>query len=150
MPDDLFSISDVAHAFGLSVPALRYYEERGLIEASERRGRVRYFSRDDLCRLAYVQLWHEDGMLSLADTQAIVESDTVTDRSRLIEDQAARMRERIGNLSRAVAVLEHMLGCRTDRARDCPMTGTYIRARVDAALSGEDFADDFLPKAVEP
>ncbi len=61
MPDDLFSITDVAHAFGLSVPALRYYEERGLIEASERRGRVRYYSRDDLGRLAYIQLWHEDG-----------------------------------------------------------------------------------------
>ncbi|TRB81503.1 MerR family transcriptional regulator, partial [Mannheimia haemolytica] len=58
--------------------------------------------------------------------------------------------ERISHLSRAVAVLEHMLGCRTDRARDCPTTGGYIRARVDAALSGEDFADDFLPKASEP
>ncbi len=56
------------------------------------------------------------------------------------------MRERISHLSRAVAVLEHMLGCRTDRARDCPTTGGYIRARVDAALSGEDFADDFLPR----
>lgn len=150
MPDDLFSIADVARAFGLSVPTLRYYEERGLVEASERRGRVRYYSRDDLGRLAYVQLWHEDGMLSLADTRAIVESDTVVDRSRLIEDQAARMRERIANLSRAVAVLEHMLGCRTDRARDCPTTAGYIHARVDAALSGEHFADDFLPQAAEP
>ncbi len=68
----------------------------------------------------------------------------------MIEDQAARMRERISHLSRAVAVLEHMLGCRTDRhATALPPAGT-IRARVDAALSGEDFADDFLPKASEP
>ena len=144
------TIGGLSERTGVATSALRYYEERGLIEASERRGRVRYYSRDDLGRLAYIQLWHEDGMLSLADTQAIVDSDTVADRSRLIEDQAARMRERISHLSRAVAVLEHMLGCRTDRARDCPTTGGYIRARVDAALSGEDFADDFLPKASEP
>ncbi len=38
MPDDLFSIPTVAHASDCPVPALRYYEERGLIEASERRG----------------------------------------------------------------------------------------------------------------
>lgn len=142
---DLFSISDVARAFGLSVPALRYYEERGLVTASERRGRVRYYSRSDLARLAYVQLWHDDGMLSLADTRAIVDSGTVGDRKRLIEEQRDRMTDRIRHLSRAVAVLEHMLGCRTDTALECPMTGGYIGARVDAALSGEDFADDFLP-----
>lgn len=150
MGDDLFSIADVARAFGLSVPALRYYEERGLMEASERRGRVRYYSREDLGRLAYIQLWHEDGLLSLADTQAIVETGTVNNRRRLIEQRAAQMRDRITSLSRAVAVLEHMLGCRTDRARDCPTTMGYIRARVDAALAGEDFADDFLPQQGDP
>ena len=145
---DLFPIGEVARAFGLSVPALRYYEERGLVTSSERRGRVRYYRRDDLARLAYVQLWHDDGMLSLADTQAIVDSGTVGDRMRLIGEQRDKMNERIRNLSRAVAVLEHMLGCSTDRALECPITGRYIRARVDASLSGEDFADDFLPGAV--
>jgi len=144
---DLFPIGQVARAFGMSVAALRYYDELGLVPSSERRGRVRYYTRDGLARLAYVQLWHHDGLLSLADTQAIVDSDTVGERNRMIEEQCESMKERVRSMSRAVAVLEHMLGCRTDKARDCPVTGGYIRARVDAALAGDDFADDFLPPA---
>ncbi|MFH9754892.1 MerR family transcriptional regulator [Streptomyces griseus] len=53
---DLYSISEVAEAFGLTVATLRFYEERGLVRHSERRGRVRYYRRADLAQLAYAQL----------------------------------------------------------------------------------------------
>ncbi|MFJ1720814.1 MerR family transcriptional regulator [Streptomyces sp. NPDC088244] len=142
---DLYSISEVAEAFGISVAALRFYEERGLVRHSERRGRVRHYTREDLAPLAYVQLWHDDGMLTLAETSAIVDSETVADRLGLITAQRDAMLERIEKLNRAVAVLSHMLGCRTDRALDCSMTGAYIRGRVDAALSGTPHTSDFLP-----
>ncbi|MFJ1801758.1 hypothetical protein [Streptomyces sp. NPDC088180] len=39
-------------------------------------------------------------------------------------------------MERAAGVLTHMLDCRTDRALECPMTGAYVRGRVDAALDG--------------
>ncbi|MER6723817.1 MerR family transcriptional regulator [Streptomyces halstedii] len=142
---DLYSISEVAEAFGLTVAALRFYEERGLVRHSERRGRVRQYSRDDLARLAYAQLWHEDGLLTLTETSAIVDSEKVADRLGLITAQRDAMLERIEKLDRAVSVLTHMLGCRTDKALDCPMTGAYIRGRVDAALSGTPHTTDFLP-----
>ncbi|MDG3014362.1 MerR family transcriptional regulator [Speluncibacter jeojiensis] len=149
MPE-LHPIDEVAQAFRISVPALRYYEEQDLVRSSERRARVRQYDRDALRRLAYVQLWHDDGMLSLADSRAIVDSGTAEDRRRLIEEQRDAINARIRSLSRAVAVLEHMLGCTTDRALECPVTGGYIEARVDAALSGQDFADDFLPGGSAP
>ncbi|MFB7134438.1 MerR family transcriptional regulator [Streptomyces sp. NPDC056237] len=142
---DLYSISEVADAFGLTVPALRFYEERGLVRHSVRRGRVRYYTREDLARLAYAQLWHDDGMLTLAETSAIVDSEKVEDRLGLITTQRDAMRRRIEKLDRAVAVLNHMLGCRTDDALACPMTGDYIRGRVDAALSGTPHITDFFP-----
>ncbi|MFF9508081.1 MerR family transcriptional regulator [Streptomyces sp. NPDC014724] len=142
---DLYSISEVADAFGLTVPALRFYEERGLVRHSVRRGRVRYYTREDLARLAYAQLWHDDGMLTLAETSAIVDSEKVEDRLGLITAQREAMRRRIEKLDRAVAVLNHMLGCRTDDALACPMTGDYIRGRVDAALSGTPHITDFFP-----
>ncbi|MEU6117321.1 MerR family transcriptional regulator [Streptomyces sp. NPDC047117] len=144
MPE-LWSISEVARAFGLSVSALRYYEECGLVRSTERRGRVRFYDRAALEQLAYVQLWRDDGLMSVADTAAVVGSDSVADRRTLISAQREVMLARIRSLTRAAAVLEHMLGCRTDRALECPMTGAYINSRVDAALSGEDFVDDFLP-----
>ncbi|GAA0447983.1 MerR family transcriptional regulator [Streptomyces olivaceiscleroticus] len=144
MPE-LWSISEVAKAFGLSVPALRYYEECGLVRSTERRGRVRYYDRAALEQLAYVQLWRDDGLMSVADTAAVVNSDSVADRRTMISAQREVMLARIRSLTRAAAVLEHMLGCRTDRALECPMTGAYVSSRVDAALSGEEFVDDFLP-----
>ncbi|MFF8918809.1 MerR family transcriptional regulator [Streptomyces sp. NPDC015032] len=141
---DLYSISEVAEAFGLTVPALRFYEERGLLRHSERRGRVRYYSREDLARLAYAQLWHDDGMLTLAETSAIVGSEKVEDRLGLITAQRDAMLQRIEKLNHAVAVLSHMLGCRTDDALACPMTGEYIRGRVDAALNSTPHVTDFF------
>ncbi|MGV9271508.1 MerR family transcriptional regulator [Kitasatospora sp. NPDC003701] len=145
MEQQLFSISAVAKAFGLSVPALRYYEERGLIRPAARRGRVRYYDHAGLEQLAYAQLWHDDGLMPIADTAAVVESEHVEDRHALIAGQREEMLARIRRLTRAAAVLEHMLECPSDRPLDCPMTGAYIRARVDAALTGREFTDDFLP-----
>ncbi|MGY3680602.1 MerR family transcriptional regulator [Streptomyces sp. TE33382] len=144
---DLYSISEVAEAFGLTVAALRFYEERGLVQHSERRGRVRHYRREDLARLAYAQLWHDDGMLTLTETSAIVDSEQLDDRLSLIAAQRDAMLDRIEKLDRAVAVLTHMLGCRTDKALDCPMTGGYIRGRVDAALDGTPHTTDFWPEA---
>ncbi|MDX3503413.1 MerR family transcriptional regulator [Streptomyces sp. ATCC51928] len=133
-------------AFGLTVATLRFYEERGLVRHSERRGRVRYYRRADLARPAYAQLWHEDGLRTLAETSAIVDSDRLGDRLALIAGQRDALRERIGRLERAVGVLTHMLDCRTDRALECPMTGTYIRGRVDAALDGTPEPTGFWPE----
>ncbi|MFF3174575.1 MerR family transcriptional regulator [Streptomyces sp. NPDC057900] len=143
----LYSITEVAEAFGLTVATLRFYEDRGLIRHSERRGRVRQYSREDLARLAYAQLWHEDGMLTLTETSAIVDSERLVDRLELIAAQRDAMLEKIQKMRGAVAVLDHMLGCRTDRALDCPMTGDYIRGRVDATLDGTPHTTDFWPES---
>ncbi|MEV5260087.1 MerR family transcriptional regulator [Streptomyces anulatus] len=143
---DLYSISEVAEAFGLTVATLRFYEERGLVQHSERRARVRHYRRADLARLAYAQLWHEDGLLTLAETSAIVDSDRLGDRLALIATQREALRARIGKMERAVGVLTHMLDCRTDRALECPMTGAYVRGRVDAALDGTPEPTGFWPE----
>lgn len=143
---DLYSISEVADAFGLTVATLRFYEERGLVRHSERRARVRHYRRADLARLAYAQLWHEDGLLTLAETSAIVDSDRLADRLALIATQREALRARMGKMERAAGVLTHMLDCRTDRALDCPMTGAYVRGRVDAALDGTPEPTGFRPE----
>ncbi|MFJ5048669.1 MerR family transcriptional regulator [Streptomyces sp. NPDC088719] len=143
---DLYSISEVAEAFGLTVATLRFYEERGLVQHSERRARVRHYRRADLARLAYAQLWHEDGLLTLAETSAIVDSDRLGDRLGLIATQREALRARMGRMERAVRVLTHMLDCRTDRALECPMTGAYVRGRVDAALDGTPEPTGFWPE----
>ncbi|WP_320775469.1 MerR family transcriptional regulator [Streptomyces sp. CRN 30] len=141
----LYSISEVARAFGVSVPTLRYYEECGLIRATARRGRVRHYDRAALERLAYAQLWHGDGMMPLAETAAIMTSERAPERHALITAQHDAVRERIARLTRAAATLRHMLDCPADHPLDCPVTGAYIRARVDAALGGESLPEPVFP-----
>ncbi|MFD4945853.1 hypothetical protein ACFVYE_23845 [Streptomyces sp. NPDC058239] len=76
------------------------------------------------------------GRLTLSETSAIVESEKAEERLELSTAQRDMMVQRIEKLDRAVAALGHMLGCRTDNALDCPMTGGYILGRIDAALRG--------------
>ncbi|MFE7638729.1 MerR family transcriptional regulator [Kitasatospora sp. NPDC057518] len=142
---ELHSITEVSAAFGLSVPALRYYEECGLIAPAARRGRVRYYDRESLERLALVQLWHVDGMIPVSGTAAVLASERAADRTALLHAQRDGMLERARRLEHAAAVLTHMLLCSRDRPLDCPTTRAHISARVDAALAGEELADGFLP-----
>lgn len=141
----LYSISEVAEAFGVSVPTLRFYEERGLIRPTTRRGRVRQYDRAALEQFAYAQLWHHDGMMTVADTAAVMHSENVRDRHALVTAQHTAMLARIRELTRAAAVLRHMLRCPANHPVNCPVTGAYIRARVDAALAGEGAEGAFPP-----
>ncbi|MGI5330626.1 MerR family transcriptional regulator [Actinomadura nitritigenes] len=140
----LYSITEVAAGFGLSVPTLRYYEEIGIVRPTARKGRVRQYDRTALERLAYAQLWHEDGMMTLADTLTTMHTRDAEDRHTRIIAQREVTRKRLHALQRAIAVLDHLLDCPQDDPIDCPVTGAYIRARVDAALTGSTFTDDFL------
>ncbi|MFJ6622669.1 MerR family transcriptional regulator [Kitasatospora sp. NPDC091335] len=142
---ELHSITEVATAFGLSVPALRYYEECGLIAPTTRRGRVRYYDREALERLALVQLWHVDGMIPVSGTAAVLASEQAAERKALLHAQREEMLTRARRLEHAAAVLTHMLLCTRDRPLDCSTTRAHIGARVDAALNGERLADGFLP-----
>ncbi|GAA0952885.1 MerR family transcriptional regulator [Actinocorallia libanotica] len=150
MVERLYSISEVARLFDLSVPALRYYEEIGVIGSTSRKGRVRQYDRAALERLAYAQLWHQDGMMTLADTLAAMRAGSARDRHARIAAQREVVLERLQALQRAAAVLDHLLGCPQDDPLDCPVTGAYVRARVDAALAGLPFTDDFLLRGPPP
>ncbi|GAA3124545.1 helix-turn-helix domain-containing protein [Streptomyces goshikiensis] len=142
----LYSISEVARAFGVTVATLRYYEECGLFQPVARRGRVRQYDRAALERLAYAQLWHHDGLMPLADTAAVMTTAHAPERHALITAQHDAMQERIDRLTRAAAVLRHMLRCPADHPLNCPVTGAYISARVDAALTGEELPEPTFPE----
>ena len=70
------SITEVSTAFGLPISTLRYYDKIGLVPATQRRSTVRCYGYTALLRLAYVQLWHGDGTLSIQQTQATLSSES--------------------------------------------------------------------------
>ena len=140
-----YDIARVARAFGLSVSALRYYDDIGLVPCARRRGGVRVYDRAALERLAYVRMWHEDAMLPLARTRALVEAGGAAQRHRLIAAERDELRERAARMSAAADVLDHLLGCPADAPLDCPETGRYLREQVDRALAHGEAADPPRP-----
>lgn len=65
---DLLTIGELARRTGLSVPAIRYYEEKGLVEALRTGGNQRRFLRGDIRRVSFVLIAQKLG-LSLAEIE---------------------------------------------------------------------------------
>lgn len=136
--EQLYSIGDVAAAFDVAVSTLRYYDEIGLVPAPHRRAKVRYYDRHALELLAYVQLWRLDGMLTIEQTSAILASTNRAHRNELLERSRAELADRVRRLRDAHDLLQHMMRCPSDQPINCPVTGTLLNQRVEAALSGAD------------
>lgn len=132
--EELYSISEVSRCFDLSAPALRYYEEQGLIEPTRRIGRVRYYDREQLVHLAYVLMWHREAGMTIEETRRIVDTLVTQERHGLIDSHIARITDQITRLMDARATLEHLLVCPADDPQNCPRTGAELQRRVADAL----------------
>jgi DNA-binding transcriptional MerR regulator len=130
-----YSISQVATAFEVPVSTLRYYDELGLVPSTSRRSRVRHYDVAALRRLAYIQLWRLDGMLSIEHTTEIVASLGRQHRNELLARSRDELDDRIRRLTEARDMLTHMMRCPIDDHLTCPVIGTYLAQRVDLALN---------------
>ncbi|MDT3398358.1 MerR family transcriptional regulator [Streptomyces sp. B1866] len=137
--DERYSISHLARCFGLRVSALRYYDEMGLLPPAERRGTVRYYGRAELRRLALIQHLHQRGMVSLADTAALIgDRPSVRDPAgrELLAESLQKIARQIEDLRAAQHLLVHLLRCPTDApVRECTQLHAELDEVVDAALN---------------
>jgi DNA-binding transcriptional MerR regulator len=131
-----YSITEVAAAFDVPVSTLRYYDDIELVPATERRARVRYYDRRALHRLAYVQLWRLDGMLSIDQTAAILASADREQRNDRLRRGQIELADRIQRMQDAHEVLTHLMKCPHDDPLTCPVNVTLLSERIDAALDG--------------
>ena len=86
-------IGDAAQMLGLNTSALRYYEDRGLV-TPERRAGKRMYSREQLRRLAFIQLMQRLG-IRLDAASAVL--DEPSDQWRDV------VREQIGAIDELIA-----------------------------------------------
>lgn len=115
---ELVTIGDAARMLGLNTSALRYYEDRGLVTPQRRSGR-RMYRRDELRRLAFIQLMQCLGVR--LDAAAAV-LDEPSDRWRgVVHDQITAIEELIARANGARDFLQHALACPADHPVDqCP------------------------------
>ena len=115
-PEPRLSIGRVAARTGVSVSALRFYEERGLVRAERTAGGRRVFKRSEIRRVSFILIARTLG-LSLEEIAAALaglpDSRTPTAKDwKAISTQArARIETRIGELERMRDRLDGCIGC---------------------------------------
>ena len=127
------TISEVAKRSGVAASALRFYEERGLIQ-SEREGTGhRRFARPVLRRIAFIVFAQRVG-LSLEEIGAELaklppdRAPTGRDWSRLSSTWTSRIDERIAELQRLKAGLTTCIGCGCLSLDRCSLSNPNDRA----------------------
>lgn len=97
LPEDLFSITDLAREFEITSRTIRFYEGEGLIHP-ERRGTTRLYSRADRARLAWILRGRSVGF-SLAEIRELLDMYAPGQGRRLqLQATLGKSRERIAAL----------------------------------------------------
>ena len=115
-PSDLIPIGEMARRTGLSVSAIRFYEERRLIEPVRTGGNQRRFLRSDIRRLSFILIAQRLG-LSLGEIEAELASlpqgrtPTTRDWEAISAAIRARLDAQIAELTRTRDRLDGCIGC---------------------------------------
>ena len=96
-------IGDAMKLYGMTARAIRFYEEKGLIEARRDRMNYRYYDSAGRRRLAWIGPLRAAG-LSLSDIQDVLEAEEAHRRGRACA--VAKLEQRRTALQRELAKLE--------------------------------------------
>lgn len=123
----LVDIAEVARRSGVPASAIRFYEDKGLVESIGRRGARRLFEPSVFERLALIALGRAAGF-SLDEIAAMLlpGRGLAVDRARL-RDKADELDLRIGRLQAMRDGLRHAADCPAPRHADCPTFRRLVR-----------------------
>ncbi len=120
------SIGDFAARSGVSVSAVRFYEQNGLITSTRTSGNQRRYARTELRRLAVVRAARQLG-IPLADIQTALatlpdgRAPTRRDWTRLSRRWRATIDQRIADLQLLKDRLDGCIGCGCLSLRRCAL-----------------------------
>ncbi|MER7754115.1 helix-turn-helix domain-containing protein [Kitasatospora sp. NPDC097643] len=121
-------IGEVARRAGVSVSALRFYEEKGLIASVGRRGLRRQFGEDVLERLQLIAAGRAAGF-TLAEIGRMFGADgRVSVDRQMLEEKAAELDEVIAQLDVLRTKLRHAAACPAPSHLECPTFRRMLRA----------------------
>ena len=113
---DLLTIGDLARRTGVSVPTIRFYEEKGLVEPLRTGGNQRRFLRADIRRVSFILIAQKLG-LSLAEIgEALAglpqgRTPNAKDWARISGAVTKRIEAEIARLNKVRADLDGCIGC---------------------------------------
>ncbi len=109
--DDFYAIGEVASRSGLSVSALRYYEDKGLVASAGRRGGKRFYAEAIFEQLEIIRLCSTIGF-SLDETKLLMRrTDDRANFARLAELKLHEIEQARRDMLAARKLLCHALVC---------------------------------------
>jgi DNA-binding transcriptional MerR regulator len=128
-------IGEVVRRSGIPASALRFYEEKGLIESVGRRGLRRLFDPSVLERLALISLGRSAGFSLDEIARMFMRDGRVSiDRSMLIA-KAEELDATIRKMKATRDGLRHAAACQAPSHMECPTFRRLLRAAGHGALA---------------
>src|SRR5580698_2725550 len=150
----LLSIGDLARRTGLSVSAIRFYEQRGLVAAVRTSGNQRRFMRSDIRRLSFALIAQQLG-LTLAEIEAELstlphgQAPTQAEWGAIGGRMRGTLAAKIAMLQRTQELLDGCIGCGCLSLDRCALYNPNDRAaragpgpRFLLGNKASDFEDD--------
>jgi len=124
---DHITIGELSARSGVATSALRFYEQRGLIQSQRTSGNQRCYTRSQLRRVAFIRAAQRVG-LSIDEIREAMSTlpdnrtPTKADWARLSRNWESRLDERIRELERLKTKLTSCIGCGCLSLRRCALS----------------------------
>ncbi len=124
-------IAEVARRSGVAASALRFYEQKGLIASTGRRGRRRLFAPGVLERLALIVMARAAGF-SLEEIATMFTPDgEVRIARQMLTAKADHLDRAIGELTAMRDRLLHAAACPAPSHMECPNFRRHLQSAAD-------------------
>lgn len=124
--NDLLTIGELAARTGLSVSAIRFYEDKGLVEPWRTGGNQRRFLRSDIRRLSFIMIAQKLG-LSLSEIEEAMKrlpqgrTPNAADWKRISGTIRQRIDAQIAQLEKVREDLDGCIGCGCLSLKKCAL-----------------------------
>jgi DNA-binding transcriptional MerR regulator len=127
-------INEVARHSGLPASALRFYEQKGLIRSTGRRGLRRLFHSDVLERLALIALGRAAGFALDEIARMFAPDGRPRIDRQMLAAKADELDRTIRELTAMRDGLRHAAACRAPSHMQCPTFRRILRAAATGAI----------------
>ena len=128
-------IGQLAHAAGVAVDTVRYYEKQGLLPAPPRRGAYRAYAREDVQRLRFIRRAKALGF-TLDEIAGLLQLSAHRNDDMGAVRQAAQAR--LDEIDRRIAELERVRAGLRQVLEACPGHGALADCPILASLAAEE------------
>jgi DNA-binding transcriptional MerR regulator len=131
-------IGEVARRAGVPVSTLRFYEQKGLIASTGRRGLRRVFDPGVLDRLALIALARTAGFSLDEIARMFTPGGQPSLDRRMLADKADELDRTIHQLTAMRDGLRHAAACPAPTHLECPTFRRYLAAAASGTLGARE------------